>query len=124
MQVLEVCAEAARSLGFEPEVRFTGPVDSRIGPDVVGQVLSTLREALSNVARHARAHTVAVDLSVNGSIHLRVADDGVGTTKRPYEPGRGLANMAERAESLEGSFSLENRPGGGTEVSWSVPLDH
>ncbi|MBO0893294.1 MAG: GAF domain-containing protein [Acidimicrobiales bacterium] len=122
VQVLEVCAEAARSLGFEPQVRFTGAVDSRVGPETASQVLSTLREALSNVARHARAHRVEVDLSVDGVAHLRVTDDGVGVTPRPYEPGRGLANMAERAASLGGSFVLGTSPEGGTEVSWRVPL--
>ncbi|MBO0728938.1 MAG: GAF domain-containing protein [Acidimicrobiaceae bacterium] len=124
VRVLEVCAEVTRSLGFEPEVRFNGAVDSRIGADIAGEMLTTLREALSNVARHARAGAVEVDLSVNGSARLRVADNGVGTVKRRYEPGRGLANMAERAASLGGSFSLGIRPGGGTEVSWSVPLGH
>jgi signal transduction histidine kinase len=122
VRVLDVCAEAARSLGFEPEVRFTGAVDSRIGGDATSQVLTTLREALSNVVRHAHAHRVEVHLSVNGEAHLRVADDGVGTTPGPHEGGRGLANMAERAKSHGGSFRLATPPGGGTELSWRVPL--
>lgn len=122
VRVLEVCAEAARSLGFEPEVRFTGPVDSRIGPETATELLTTLREALSNVARHARARRAEVELSVNEVAHLRVTDDGIGVTQRSYQPGRGLANMAERAASLGGSFSLNTPRHGGTEVSWRVPL--
>jgi signal transduction histidine kinase len=121
-RALEICAEAARSLGFEPEVRFTGAVDSRIDDEMSAQLLTTLREALSNVVRHARSHHVEVDVSVNGEVHLRVADDGIGTTPAAYEGGRGLANMAERAESLGGSFSLTTPSNGGTEVSWRVPL--
>jgi signal transduction histidine kinase len=121
-RVLEVCAEAARSLGFEPEVRFTGALDSRVDDEMATQLLTTLREALSNVVRHARGHHVEVDVSVNGDAHLRVADDGIGTTPRDLEGGRGLASMAERAESLGGSFRLATPPGGGTEVSWQVPL--
>lgn len=122
VRMLEVCADAARSLGFEPEVRFAGAVDSSIDPDTATQVLATLREALSNVARHARAHRVQVDLSVDDMAHLRVVDDGIGVTQRPYEPGRGLANMAERAASRGGSFALATPGGGGTEVSWQVPV--
>lgn len=122
-RVLEVCAEAARGLGFDPDVRFAGAVDSRIGADLAAQVLTTLREALSNVARHASAHHVEVELSVDAkAAHLRVADDGIGMTPGPRQPGRGLSNMAERAESRGGSFSVAARPGGGTAVSWRAPL--
>jgi signal transduction histidine kinase len=124
VQVLEVCAEAARSLGFEPEVRFSGPVDSQIDGPLAAEVLTTLREALSNVARHARARHVEVDLSGDAKVaSLRVADDGTGMTPQPYRPGRGLSSMAERAASWGGTFSLEPRSGGGTELTWQVPLN-
>ncbi|MGH9295483.1 MAG: GAF domain-containing sensor histidine kinase, partial [Acidimicrobiales bacterium] len=63
-RVLEVCAEATRSLGFEPEVRFVGAIDHHVAGDIATELLATLREALSNVARHARAGRVEVELSV------------------------------------------------------------
>lgn len=165
-QVLELCAEAARSLGFDPEVRFRGPLDHAVEDSLAAEVLATLREALSNVARHARAGRVEVDLTVSGgSLHLRVTDDGVGVTASPdrrqaretapagREPraegensehatgaspgrpgaadpfpaglrtGKGVPNMAARAEALGGSFSLRARPEGGSELTWRVPLD-
>lgn len=121
-RVLGICAEAARSLGVEPEVRFAGAVDLHVTGVLATDVLSTLREALSNVARHARARRVEVALAVDGEVHLGVADDGVGVGRGVKGRGRGLPNMAERAEALGGSFSLATRPGGGTELSWRVPL--
>jgi signal transduction histidine kinase len=123
-QVLAVCSEGARGLGFEPEVRFVGAVDRYIDPSVATELLATLREALSNVARHARAHHVEVDLSVGDQIQLRVTDDGRGvdtTTHRPGRHGRGVANMRRRAAALGGTLSLSGRSRGGTELLWRVP---
>jgi len=121
-QVLEICGEAARSLGFEPAVRFAGAIDRHVEALVAAEVLATLREALSNVARHARARHAEVELSVDGEVRLCVTDDGVGAEAGQDRAGRGLLNMAERAQSLGGSFTLSAAPGGGTEVSWRVPL--
>jgi signal transduction histidine kinase len=121
-QVLEICGEAARSLGFEPAVRFVGAIDRHVEALVAAEVLATLREALSNVARHARARHAEVELSVDGEVRLCVTDDGVGAETGQDRAGRGLLNMAERAQSLGGSFTLSAAPGGGTEVSWRVPL--
>jgi signal transduction histidine kinase len=123
-RVLEICAEAGRTLGFEPEVRFAGPIERQVSPPMAAELLSTLREALSNVARHAEAHQAEVELSVHDDVQLRVLDDGIGVvvdpTRRPT--GNGLSNMVQRAEALGGSFALQSRPEGGTEVSWRVPL--
>jgi len=122
-QVLDVCAEASRSLGFEPEVRFSGAIDRHVGGHVATELLATLREALSNVARHAAAGRVEVEISVSaGALHLRVTDDGVGVRTDRSRVGNGLPNMAERAESLGGAFSISARPQGGTELMWRVPL--
>lgn len=121
-EALAVCAEASRSLGFEPAVRFEGPVDT-VPPGIGAALLASLREALSNVARHAHASHVVVTLAaVGGQVSLSVADDGVG-----YRPatggGHGLPNMADRAEALGGEFRLAGRPDGGTLLEWSVPLE-
>lgn len=125
-RVLEVCADAGRSLGFEPQVRFVGAIDRRVGNALATELMSTLREALTNVARHAGAGQTEVELSVDDDLHLRVLDDGVGTgTDGPGAAasiGKGLRNMADRAESLGGSFLLVARPEGGTELNWRVPL--
>lgn len=119
-EALAVCTEARRSLGFEPELRFDGAVDA-VPPSIGGDALATLREALSNVARHARATRVTVSLvATDGALTVSVVDDGVGY--QPLEGGNGLPNMAQRAEALGGRLHVAARPGGGTELEWRVPL--
>ena len=124
-RVLDICAEAARTLGFDPEVRFAGAVDRSIDAGLAPELLSTLREALSNVARHAVAGRVSVELSAGVDVRLEVTDDGVGIPQAPDgsgRAGRGLPNMAHRAEALGGTFAVGPGPDGGTVVAWQVPL--
>lgn len=122
-QVLELAREAERSLGFLPQTSFTGPVDALVPDVVAGELLHTLREALSNVARHASAHRVDIHLAVaEDTVELLVADDGVGVQVDPASTGRGVRNMATRAERLGGRFSLGPGAAGGSAVTWTVPL--
>jgi len=124
-RVLDIAAEAARTLGFDPEVRFAGAVDRTIGAALATELLSTLREALSNVARHAHAGRVSIELMAGVDVVLEVSDDGLGVApvaSREGPAGRGLANMAHRAHALGGTFSVEPGRAGGTVVSWRVPL--
>jgi len=106
----------------ELDVGDAGP-DPR--PEVRMQLLQVAREALSNVARHAAASRVEVGLRrLDGLLLLTIADNGRGF--QPDAPRAeshlGLGNMAARAAALDGSFSIESRPGGGTRVSVEVPL--
>ncbi|HEY4332555.1 MAG TPA: GAF domain-containing sensor histidine kinase [Ilumatobacteraceae bacterium] len=121
--VLALCDDSAKALGFKPACDIEGPVDSAVTEPVRGHVLLCLREALSNVARHAHASAVRVTLRVDqGHVTLRVADDGVGYRPDPDRPSSGLANMSVRADALGGSFSIDAAPAGGTVVMWQVPL--
>jgi signal transduction histidine kinase len=98
-----------------------GPLDSAADAPTRDELLKTMREALSNVAKHAAASSVDVRLSAAaGTITLRVADNGVGVS-RGAPRGRGLDNMESRAEALGGVCELTGRPGGGTVVTWRVP---
>jgi signal transduction histidine kinase len=120
-EVLTECSAAARSLGFEPVVRFEGPVDAAAGGATADHLLAVVREALSNVARHAEAHGVEVGVAVDdGAIVLSVHDDGRGID--PTAPrGDGLRNIEQRAESLGGAATFD--PGDpGTILRWSAPL--
>ena len=129
-RVLELCSQAAQSLGFEPEVRFVGAIDRFVGTKLAAELLATLQEALSNVVRHAQANHVEVYLEADGQVYLRVADDGVGMREATdigageagSASGRGLTNMAERSARFGGSLEVDTRPGGGTEVRWRVPV--
>ena len=88
-------------------------------------VFLTAQEALANIARHARASRVGLDLSGDAdSIWLRVADDGRGFDIRQKEQtvGHGLANMRARAEELGGSFKVDSELGKGTTIQLQLPL--
>ncbi|MBK5333864.1 MAG: GAF domain-containing sensor histidine kinase, partial [Ilumatobacteraceae bacterium] len=118
-----VCDDATTALGFKPMLDVEGPIDSAVDEQVRGHVLLCLREALSNVARHARASAVDVQVSVHsGHLTLRVSDDGVGYHPPSGQKSSGIDNMLVRAEALGGAFSIADRPEGGTEVTWDVPL--
>jgi signal transduction histidine kinase len=119
--ILTAVREAVAMLGFEPRVILDGPVDSGIEPEVATDVLATLREALSNVARHARATRVEVEVDVAEEVRLRVTDDGVGPPSGPTPEGKGLPNMAARAERWGGSLDLRPRQARGTVLEWRVP---
>jgi signal transduction histidine kinase len=121
-RVLEVCQDAAGPLGFSPAVRFTGPVDIEVGEQTAEHALAVAREALSNAARHAHATKVSVDLeTADGQLVLRIADDGVGLGQSTRRSG--LANLADRAEALGGSFTVRPGDDGGTVLLWTAPVD-
>jgi two-component system sensor histidine kinase DesK len=80
-----------------------------------------LREALTNVLRHAQAARVVVEISRAGrAVQLEVQDDGRGCSAGP---GNGLAGMRERAEALGGRLQLDSSPGAGTRLRLLLPLD-
>jgi signal transduction histidine kinase len=122
-RVLELVGEAAGSLGFEPRVMIDGPVDAGVSDEVAADLLAVLREALSNVARHAQATKVDVELVVDdASICLRVVDDGVGPPPEGAPRGSGLSNIAARAERYGGTTTLTAATeGSGTVVEWKIP---
>jgi len=120
VRLLEVLDGAEPSLGFAPTVRLSGLLDTRVPRDVGDHLLSVLREALSNAARHASATRVDVDVEAHEHLVLRVFDDGVGLP----DGGRhsGLHNLAERAALLGGTFTAARGVAGGSELRWTVPL--
>ncbi len=122
--VLGLIGEASRGLGYEPRVIFEGAIDSLLSVEAGEHLLASLREAISNVARHARATRAEISVTTNdGELHLKVSDDGVGTPNESTLRGLGLRNMAERARSLGGSLEISSPARGGTVLDWRVPLD-
>jgi signal transduction histidine kinase len=121
-RVLTVASDAARPLGFHPAVTFEGVIDANVDDTLAREVLATLREALTNVARHAHAGRCAIVVRVHDQeLTLEVIDDGVGPGRRDGA-GRGLRNLAVRAEQRHGRFELVPGPDGGTAARWTVPL--
>jgi signal transduction histidine kinase len=122
-RIIAVVDEMAPMLGFAPAVRLGPGLDGRVAGEQAEHVLSVLREALSNAARHASASRVDVSVEVGSDLVLRVADDGVGIP--PGVTRRGLANLARRAERLGGMLRAgpaDKAAGTGTVLEWRVPL--
>jgi signal transduction histidine kinase len=119
-RILAVAEEMADSLGYPPGLRMAGQLDTRVPGPIAEQLLAALREALANVAKHAKATRVDVAVEAGTDLVLTVRDDGVGlaaVTRRS-----GLANLAERAAELGGTLRAATAEGGGTELEWRVPL--
>jgi signal transduction histidine kinase len=122
--------------GLAEEFRHTTLIEVDVGgidhsvpdmsPERSTELLAMAREALSNVARHARASQVSITLGSDGSqLRLVIADDGVGFTAR-QPPGRGhhgMGNMAARAERLGGRLIVDSESGAGTRVMVEVPIE-
>ena len=120
-RVLGLASEAAGALGFEPHILFDGALDT-VAEDRAVEVLAVLREALANVARHAGARRVDVEVTADADLVLRVLDDGKGLDGARRPGAKGLANMEARAARLGGSVLVKPGAEGGTLVEWRVPL--
>jgi len=122
-RVLSLTSEAAGALGFDPHVVFDGPVDS-LGDELATELLAVLREALTNVGRHAAATRVAVEVAVDSDVVVRVVDDGRGLPDERRSSGRGIPNMETRAWRLGGTVLVASAPDSrsGTAVEWRVPV--
>lgn len=123
-EVLDVVEELTTVLPRAPRVRFDGPIDTMVGSEVRDNLLPVVREALTNVAKHAAASDIELELSAGpAGVRLRISDDGVGISPdAAHGDGFGLTNLRERAESLGGTFSISSDgPDGGTLAVWTVP---
>jgi signal transduction histidine kinase len=98
------------------------PTDARAPVDVETACFRIAQEALSNVARHARAGHVEVTLTAqDAALEVTVRDDGVGFNVE-RRTGLGLVGMSERAELAGGRVDIESAPGAGTTVRARFPL--
>lgn len=126
--VVSVVSELEPVLGFQPRVTFAGPVDLAAPDASVDDLIAALREALTNVARHAKASCVDVAVAATtDSLVLEVTDDGVGIGDRSRWSG--LANLRARAEHHGGTFSIGpieeptmDNYRQGTLLRWTIPL--
>lgn len=119
-QVLDETLAAQDRLGFAPSVEFAGPVDAALPDETAAHLLAVLREALSNVARHAHATAARVAVHAGDELFLDVTDNGRGLG-RPTRSS-GLTNLRRRAEKLGGTFEVSDRSEGGTRLRWRIPL--
>lgn len=112
------------------EVRFlANGLKRRLPPELELVLYRVAQEALTNVAKHARARRVTVELERDGLwVRLAVEDDGIGfnveKAMTSKERGLGLFGMQERLALVGGKFHIESRPRKGTKLVAEVPLRH
>jgi signal transduction histidine kinase len=119
--VFDLLHEMTPVIGAVPHVTFTGLVDTAVSGMVADHALATLREALTNVSKHAGASHVAVTVAAGEELRLVVVDDGRGMGGAGAD-GRGLRNMRTRAERMGGTLELGTSREGGTRLIWRIPL--
>jgi PAS domain S-box-containing protein len=95
--------------------------DARLPAPVEAAAYYVVSEALTNVAKYARASLVRVQVGhENGAARVEVADDGVGGAEE--SGGTGLRGLADRVEALGGRLAIDSPPGGGTVLRADIPL--
>jgi two-component system, NarL family, nitrate/nitrite sensor histidine kinase NarX len=92
------------------------------------QVLFIVQEALSNIRKHAEAHTVEIHIENRQDFMLNIRDNGVGFDSRTLLEKKdshvGLKIMRERAHRIHASLAVTSEPGKGTTVSLQLPREH
>jgi signal transduction histidine kinase len=115
-------------LGIAVRCEIEG-LDERLPPEVEIPVFRAVQEALTNVARHAEARSVLIQMTSDGrTLSVEIEDDGRGfepeSVAKPSESGQGLGllGIRERVEILGGTIAIDSAPGEGTRVAFRVPL--
>ena len=123
-ELADVVAQASRVLGFTPGLRVEGPVDSVLSDEVRSEMVASMREALGNVARHAKATQAGVLVElVDEMVVMSVTDNGVGPPEddATIRAGHGLTNLTARAAAFGGDCSLLARQGeAGAVLRWTA----
>jgi signal transduction histidine kinase len=130
-------------IGLEPAVRWLGnEFQTKHGitvsikedgknlplPEEVRIILfQCIRELMTNVVKHARAHMLRVFIGrKNHSVEVRVEDDGTGFDTSSSGPnterGFGLFSVRERMKNIEGHLDINSKPGLGTRITLTVPV--
>jgi ligand-binding sensor domain-containing protein/two-component sensor histidine kinase len=109
-------------------VEFHVPADEeieRIGlaADRRRHLLLIFKEAVTNIARHAQANHVRVEMGIEKrAIRLVISDDGQGFDPQARSDGHGLQSLRQRAAELQGTLEIESAPGRGTTVQVIAPI--
>lgn len=124
-RVVQAVDAATPALGFTPALRMEGLIDTDVPRVVADHAVAVVGEALSNVARHARARRAEVSvIADDGVLTVTTSDDGVGLLRPEGSRRGGIRNLTERAERLGGtlSFHAKPHPRRGTVLEWRVPI--
>ena len=125
--ISDYVSDWSRHCGVSAKLHLTGIEGTRLSGEVETVLYRVMQEALNNVAKHAGAKNVELELR-HGPVEtvLNIADDGAGfDLKRQHRDGRkhfGLDGMRERAALVRGTVRVEGRPGDGTAVTVRIPV--
>ena len=109
-------------LGFAPAVRFSGPVDTLIHGTVIGEIEAVIREGLTNVAKHAQASQVTLEVSADqrvargATLRRRDRDEAAAAEQRTGQP----PTSSRRPRRLTDDRGPP--PSGGTMLTWTIPI--
>jgi two-component system sensor histidine kinase DevS len=122
--VMLIADEEARALGFSVKVAFAGQLSRTMTAELAGDATAVVREALSNVARHARATAASVHLGVLGDeLVIDVTDDGDGWDSGLVDAaGSGLRNLRTRAQAHGGTLLISSAIDEGTHLHWTARI--
>jgi len=118
-QRLDQVIAAFAGSGPRTTLQFIGPL-SVVEPALADHAEAVVREAVSNVVRHAGATALTVTVRVEDDFSVEVLDDGCGMPANVTPSG--LTNLRVRAEEVGGQLTITDAPGGGTLLRWSAPL--
>ncbi len=111
--------------GLPVQVHIALSRDVRLSPELKLTSYRIMQEALNNIAKHAEAKGVIIELVIHQErLRLRVEDDGKGfsTGATSESPGVGLAGMSQRATLVDGELTINARPGAGTRILFEAPV--
>ncbi len=118
----EYIIEWAHQTGIKATLSVDGFIDLPL--ETKQAIYRILQEGLANVARHSSAEVVEVTMRFgDNSVDFCLRDDGVGFDIQEPHDGMGLDSMRERIESLQGDFSIQSKPGHGTEICITIPIE-
>jgi len=100
------------------------PQEQFVSSDVRHNLFLVVKEALNNIARHAHASEVSLQIVTDEkSMNILIEDNGCGFANEPVNGSAdGLRNMRQRMQEIGGQFQAESKPGSGTKVSFGIPL--
>lgn len=109
---------------YRLEVRLEAGNEPDVSMEVKESLYRITQEAMNNIAKHARAQHVNIQLKVESdALMLEISDDGAGFDASQQFPGHlGMHTMRERAEKVGGIFIIESTPGTGTKIQVTIPL--
>ncbi len=121
----QFAAQFLHTSGLKCQMTLPERPDERfVSAEIRHNLFLVVKEALNNVARHASASEVRMDIAFNGeSMDIDICDNGQGFDRAPINGcADGLRNMSQRMEEIAGKFQIDSKPGTGTRVSLSLPL--